>query len=406
MGREPDTEVVSVTQETTEEKKFKKPKKRSLWKRILLWLGIVIGAVVLFAVAGLTYLTLTEYRPADRETLTVTPPVGAKDGAQESADKTTLPAAPTETLITLMTWNIGYGALGDNADFFMDGGSGVYTADEKRVRDNLTEMYAKIGEVKPDILLVQEIDEDSSRSYGINEIEQLHEFLNRIGNGAYQSTFAYNFKAKYVPYPIPPVGRVNSGIQTLSKYRITSAERVKLPTPFKWPIRIANLKRCLAVQRIPVDGSGHELVLINLHLEAYDSGEGKIEQTKILKGILEEEAAKGNYVIAGGDFNQTFSDADVSAYPQQDGKWVAGKIDVTEYGEGLTFHTDTSAPTCRSLDQPLAGADRETFQFYVLDGFVVSSNVEVLSVKTIDLAFHATDHNPVVMEVKLRKDTE
>jgi len=45
-------------------------------------------------------------------------------------------------------------------------------------------------------------------------------------------------------------------------------------------------------------------VLVNLHLEAYDSGEGKIAQTKLLVEFLEQEYAKGNYVIAGGDFNQ------------------------------------------------------------------------------------------------------
>lgn len=33
--------------------------------------------------------------------------------------------------ISMMTWNIGYGALGDNADFFMDGGKMVNTATKK-----------------------------------------------------------------------------------------------------------------------------------------------------------------------------------------------------------------------------------------------------------------------------------
>ena len=65
--------------------------------------------------------------------------------------------------------------------------------------------------------------------------------------------------------------------------------------------------------RIPVDGSDKELVLINFHLEAYDSGEGKVAQMKQLSEKLQEEYAKGNYVIAGGDFNQTFEGMDT--YP-------------------------------------------------------------------------------------------
>jgi endonuclease/exonuclease/phosphatase family metal-dependent hydrolase len=58
------------------------------------------------------------------------------------------------------------------------------------------------------------------------------------------------------------------------------------------------------------------LVLVNLHLEAYDDGEGKKAQTEMLKQILQEEADQGNYVIAGGDFNQTFSGTDDSMYPE------------------------------------------------------------------------------------------
>ena len=38
------------------------------------------------------------------------------------------------------------------------------------------------------------------------------------------------------------------------------------------------------------------LVAVNLHLEAYDDGEGKAAQTAMLFDILEEEYAKGNYV--------------------------------------------------------------------------------------------------------------
>lgn len=69
------------------------------------------------------------------------------------------------------------------------------------------------------------------------------------------------------------------------------------------------------VDRLPLEGMDKELVIINLHLEAYDDGEGKAE---MMRGIMEEELAKGNYVIAGGDFNQTFSSTDSSRFPLQE----------------------------------------------------------------------------------------
>ena len=75
------------------------------------------------------------------------------------------------------------------------------------------------------------------------------------------------------------------------------------------------------INRIPIAGTNHELVLVNLHLEAYDDGEGKKAQTQMLQTILQKESDAGNYVIAGGDFNQTFSNTDISAFPVFAGKW-------------------------------------------------------------------------------------
>ena len=98
--------------------------------------------------------------------------------------------------------------------------------------------------------------------------------------------FAYNFNSLFVPYPIPPIGHVESGLQTLSRAEIRTAERIALPCPFSWPIRIVNLKRCLLVSRLPLRGTDRELVLINLHLEAYDSGEGKEAQTRQLSTFM------------------------------------------------------------------------------------------------------------------------
>jgi hypothetical protein len=63
---------------------------------------------------------------------------------------------------------------------------------------------------------------------------------------------------------------------------------------------------------------------------------------------------------------------------------------------------DSDVPTCRSLDQPYAGADHDTFQYYVIDGFIVSSNIEVKSCETRDIGFVQTDHNPVLMECVLK----
>ena len=350
---------------------------RRLGKGLLAILGLV-----LLAFLGLViFLAITEYRPADQEEVATT-------GQASDTLKTQAP-------LHLLTWNIGYGALGDNASFFMDGGEDVYTADAKRVQTNLQGIQDTLSDLQPDILFLQEVDRASDRSYHTDQAQLIEDLF-----PAHQASFAYNFKVKYVPFPLPPIGRVASGVQTLSRYPMSEATRVQLPIPHPWPISMANLKRCLLVNRIPTD-NGKELVLINLHLEAYDDGEGRLAQTAMMKSIMDEEVARGNYVIAGGDFNQSFSHLDLSAYPQQAGLWQPGLLDSSEFDHYQAL-MDPTTPTCRSTDQVLAGADRANFQYYVIDGFLVSENIKVHSLETVDLAFRDSDHNPVQLQVQLQ----
>ena len=346
-------------------------------------MGIVLALVLLVA-AALGVFTIAEYRPGDLETVI--------------AEHETEAVLETGTPLTLVSWNCGYGALGDNADFFMDGGASVYTADRDRVDRNLAGIRDALNALAPDLLVLQEVDINSSRSYGTDEREVLRQAL----PGASEA-FAYNYNALYVPYPLPMIGHVESGLFTLSRAEIRAAERVSLPVPFSWPIRLVNLKRCLLVTRFPVKGTDRELVLINLHLEAYDSGEGKEAQTRQLISLMQEEYAKGNYVLAGGDFNQRFSNIDQSAYPVYEGMWQPGGIEAEAFGSDFTLLADNRTPTCRSLDRAYAGADREGFQFYLIDGFIVSANIRAEEAETLDYGFACSDHNPVRLRFRLEE---
>lgn len=194
-------------------------------------------------------------------------------------------------------------------------------------------------------------------------------------------------------------GKVEAGISTFTKYDMTSSQRIQLPIPFSWPMSLFNLKRCLLVNKMPIEGSDKQLVTINLHLEAYDNGEGKAKQLKMMMDVMKEEYEKGNYVIAGGDFNQTFSNIDYQKYPKI-GEWVCPVIDVASYPD-FTFKMDDTHPTCRSLNKPYKDADKSNFQYYMIDGFIVSNNVSINNIETIDLDFKNTDHNPVSMKISL-----
>ncbi|MBO5953523.1 MAG: endonuclease [Oscillospiraceae bacterium] len=352
--------------------------KKRIFRKLLIILGGVVGVILLALIALIVFLTVTEYRPEERQT-----------AERIELDDDTAPAGKS---LTVYSWNIGYAGLGKESDSFMDGGTMVNPPSQEAVEKNFSGVKDFIAAHKADAWMLQEVDLNSARTKGMDQLKRLAEVY--TGNLA----FAYNYKCAFVPIPVPPIGRVESGIATMTKVQMDgNAERVALPCPFSWPVRTANLKRCLLVTRLAVSGTDRELVLVNLHLEAYDDGEGKLAQTKRLLELLQAEYEKGNYVIAGGDFNQTFPGT-LDTFPiRNDRYWTPGVMENTALPEGWQYAYDGDTATCRLLDRPY---DKNS-QLYVLDGFIVSPNVQIDAVEAVDLGFAHSDHNPVKLNVTL-----
>lgn len=346
----------------------------------------ILGIILLIAAALVLWLSVTEFKPGDV--------MDVKIEANSEIDGIS-PFLDQE--MSIISWNIGYAGLGEGSDFFMDGGENVSAADQDTVTASLLGIYKTLysAEDPSTIFMLQEVDQNSSRTYSKDESDFL---------GIHNSAYALNYSCKFVPYPLPPIGKVNSGLLTTTIYDIDSAERISLPCPFDWPVSMANLKRCLLVSYLPISGSDSKLVIVNLHLEAYDDGEGKIAQTKQLREFIQAEYEKGNYVIAGGDFNQIFpggTDAYPNTHPEL---WEPGIITEDIMPEGWTLAYDLETPSCRLLNQPYDPTDTENTQHYVIDGFILSPNVELVSVDTLDEGFVYSDHNPVKLNVKLSSE--
>ena len=343
---------------------------------LALLIALVLGGIILYA-------TITDYRPDEKTSIEA---VG--NGTQKIA----------KTDLSFLIWNIGFCGLGAEADFFYDGGKMVRSPEEK-----VANYFSKVKDFlntkkQTDFVMLQEVDRGSKRSYYTEEFENINKLFPN-----YNGAFGKNYDVQFVPLPFTnPLGRVHSGLATYAPYQSTEITRYQFPGNFSFPKGLFFLDRCFLLQRFPVF-NGKDLIVINTHNSAYDDGTLKQKQMKYLKDILVKEYEKGNYVIVGGDWNQTPPGFDNLTFLKKGGQDPIEQIAVEfDYmPKGWIWAYDASTPTNRKLNEPYNAV--RTFTT-VIDFFLISPNIRLKKVEGIDLDFQASDHQPVYMEVQLQEE--
>ena len=158
------------------------------------------------------------------------------------------------------------------------------------------------------------------------------------------------------------------------------------------------LDRCFLVLRNKLK-NGKELLVINTHNSAYDDGALKEMQMKHLKKFITKEYNKGNFIIVGGDWNQF--PPDITTHPANKQKFNLDKtttIAKDYMAKGWTWAYDSNVATNRSLDKPLYEQSDKT----IIDFYLLSPNIEMLDIKTQDMKFKYSDHQPVYLHARLK----
>jgi endonuclease/exonuclease/phosphatase family metal-dependent hydrolase len=262
--------------------------------------------------------------------------------------------------------------------------------------------------VKSDFYFFQEVDINSARSYYDDQVEKIRDIF-----AGYESATAVNYKVMFVIVPFRrPMGKVKSGLLSLSSFQTAENLRYAFPGGYKWPVRLFQLDRCFLLSRIKLP-SGNDLVLINTHNEAFDDGSHRKKQLAVLKELMLAEYGKCNYVVAGGDWNQNpvglgdleiggLGDLGIGGFSNLDvGRVIEPAIEPDFFPEGWRWVFDPAVPSNRDVIAPYERGKTKTT---IIDFFVVSPNVEVIDVKTQDLGFEWSDHQPVTMKFSCASD--
>ena len=368
----------------------KEKKKMKPAAKVFLIIGIVIAAFIVIFAAYVAYVFLHFVRIDDYQPLIV----------EGKSEQETI-ATGKEFLVT--SYNIGFGAYSDDYTFFMDGGKESWAFSKDAVYENIAGALDTINQYDPDIALFQEVDFDGTRSYHIDERDIVISNMEKEGGG-YSFTFAQNYDSPFLMYPITqPHGANKSGILTFSDQQITSGVRRSLPIE-EGLSKVIDLDRCYSKSRVDTD-NGKELVIYNFHLSAYTADAQTAEtQLAMIVQDMQEEYDKGNYCIAGGDFNRDLlgNSPEIFHTATLDNNW-AKPVNMDLFTDDIRlvapFDENDPAASCRNPDKPYEEGD-----FVVtVDGFIASANVDVSYANVIQTNYAYSDHNPVYMKITLKK---
>ncbi len=289
-------------------------------------------------------------------------------------------------VITVMNWNIGYGGLGKDSDFVMDGGESLQPPSREIVELNvkgISNTLQKASKTGADFYLIQEISKPDMLNWGVDVLGEIRAALSE-----YSSWFTYDFSTRLVPTR----WALKHGLATFTPFAPDNISTIRLPNE---PERLGNIiERQYHIQLTEFRQGENDWVLMNIHLSAFDAGGNiRVQQFEKLLEIAGSYYGDGKYVIIGGDWNMQLAPTDFPHTTLQKDLFWLKTLPQNSIKPGWQLVFDENVATVRTNERPYRRGQNYTT---IIDGFLVSPNVAVGSVQTLDLNFEFTDHQPTI----------
>jgi endonuclease/exonuclease/phosphatase family metal-dependent hydrolase len=227
------------------------------------------------------------------------------------------------SVIKVLTFNVGF-LFGKGSE-----GPGYQMRDKNYFENALAKVSEEIKTWDADIVFLQEIDFEAHRSHNINQAE----YISRQAGYPYVAE-ALSWDANYIPFPYWPLqnhfGRMKSGGAILSRFPLENQEITLLPKPMSqpWWYNLFYLHRYF--QKVTVLLGDKKFTVINLHLEAFDKADRKLQVEKLVKKVRDEAID-----FVAGDFNMLPQSASNKSKFENDDNYENDKSYVTMMNAGL-----------------------------------------------------------------------
>ena len=279
----------------------------------------------------------------------------------------------------VMTYNIGY----------LSGMTNNLPVKRERAlfSKNLNSAAQLINTSKPDIIGFQEIDFNSDRTYGFNQLDSL-----AILCDYNHAASIINWDKKYVPFPFWPPSMhfagILSGQSILTNGTITQTERVVLPRPESksFLYNAFYIDRIIQITKLRL--TEYEIYVMNVHLEAFDQ-RTREKQGKIVRSYFEKLSSKYPVLLIG-DFNA--EPFDLNNTTDSTMAYILGSNDIKHAYDKASYEANPTHHYTFSSEDPRYKID------YILYN---PSKIQPVHYEVMDEAKYISDHLPVQMDFVL-----
>jgi endonuclease/exonuclease/phosphatase family metal-dependent hydrolase len=353
-------------------------------RQIILW--VVAALIIIVGLAAVSVWTITFHPPWEQ--------------AETVRCEAETPTLQPGQRLKVLTYNVQYMA-GKNYFFFYEGGS-----DERPSAGDIgrtfDEIAGIIGEEEPDVVLLQELDDESKRT---DYQDQLARLLELLPDDYRCHVSAYYWQADFVPHP-QIWGPIGHKLSIVSRYRIDQATRYQLPLASTDPLtRQFSPKRAILEAQLPVSGAS-DFFILTTHLEVSNRGAEVMQrQTSRVAEQLAGLSRAGSSWLIGGDFNllppgqfsRLREDQRSSFRPETELRVLFENYRSLPDPADLNGSDEAQGFTFLPNDPGLQAPDR------TLDYFFFSDDLAVISgyIRDDERALTASDHLPVIVEITL-----
>lgn len=355
-------------------------------------IAIVLILLLTPALLFLSWVYFSTYHPAEIEEIVVK---SRGEGALlKKGDK-----------LKVLNWNVQYMA-GKNYIFWYD----LLDESGPDIRPKAEDLAATMDEVvrvikdeDPDIILLQELHNGAKRTDHADQLEQL---LDRLPPEYSHYSRAYYWKASYVPIK-QIMGSVGMELAIISKYKLESAERHRLPImPNNIIVRQFYFKRAILESTVKVEG-GDDLVMMSTHLDAFAQGYTTMEeQVAKVDSLLTSLDTRGAQWFIGGDFNLLPGSEAYRRMKEKDRLYFKEESELKVLGDKyrmIPAYSDLNSPNYASWythfpNKPdVTGPDRTIDYLFYSEGL----GVEDYYVRQAD-TLKISDHLPIIATFTVR----